>query len=325
MMSAKSIVVGILNQAPILLFLLVFATLGMVSNRFLEVQNLINILIQSSSLAVAAVGITFVLLIAGVDLSVGSIMFVSVAIAGKLIFHGYALPLGILAGLLVGVMCGAINGLLVVRLKIAAFIVTLAMLFIARGFGLWLTNTRAMNMPESVTQLGSTNLLLIPLPVWVMFIVAIASQLLLSKTPWGRQVYAIGYSREAASKAGVQVHAIMLLAYVICGCCAALAGLIALTQTGAVSPSFGNQREFAAIAAAVLGGTSLFGGRGSVFPGAVFGAVLFQTVENALVILNADPYLYPIIVSIIIFVAVLIDTTRNQLIQRLTRRTIRAV
>jgi ribose transport system permease protein len=323
-MTTKRVVMGILNHAPLLLFLLVFSTLGMMSDRFLEIQNLMNILIQSSSLAVAAIGITFVLLTAGVDLSVGSIMFVAVAVAGKLIFHGYPLPIGILAGLLVGVVGGAINGLLVIHLKIAAFIATLAMLFIARGFGLWLTNTRAMNMPESVTQLGSSSLLLIPVPVMVMLGVAFISQLFLSKTPWGRQVYAIGDSREFAYKAGIQVDAILLLVYVICGCCAALAGLIALTQTGAVSPSFGNQREFAAIAAAVLGGASLFGGRGSVFPGTVFGAILFQTIENGLVILNADPYLYPMIVSVIIFLAVLFDTCRIQLISRLTRRSIRA-
>jgi ribose transport system permease protein len=322
-MTWKGAVLGILNQAPILLFLLVFLTLGMLSDRFLDFQNLINILIQSSSLAVAAIGITFVLLTAGVDLSVGSIMFVAVAVTGKLVFNDYSLTLGILAGLLVGIIGGVINGMLVVRLKVASFIATLAMLFIARGFGLWLTNTRAMNMPESVTQLGSSSLLYIPIPVLAMLGVALASQLFLSITPWGRQVYAIGFSRETAIKAGVRVQLIMLLAYVICGCCAALAGLIALSQTGAVSPSFGHQREFAAIAAAVLGGTSLFGGRGNVLPGAVFGAVLFQTVENGLVMLNADPYLYPLIVSAIIFLAVLLDTSRKQLIDRLSRRTIR--
>ncbi len=324
-MTIKRIVIAVLNQAPLLLFLVVFTTLGMLSERFLELQNLTNILIQSSSLAVAAVGMTFVLLTAGVDLSVGSVMFVAVAVTGKLVFNGYPLSLGIVAGMLVGAVAGAINGLLVVRLKVAAFIATLAMLFIGRGFGLWLTNTRAMNMPDAVTQLGSSRLLLIPVPVLVMLCVAVAAQLFLSKTPWGRQVYAIGFSQESASKAGVQVQAIMLLVFVICGCCASLAGVIALTQTGSVSPSFGSQREFAAIAAAVLGGTSLFGGRGTVLPGTIFGAVLFQTVENGLVILNADPYLYPMIVSTIIFLAVLLDTTRNQLIQRLTRRTIQSV
>ena len=158
-----------------------------------------------------------------------------------------------------------------------------------------------------------------------MLCVALASHFFLAKTPWGRQIYAIGFNPDAAQKAGVQVNVILLMVYVFCGFCASLGGLIALTQTGAVSPSFGSQREFAAIAAAVLGGTSLFGGRGSVLPGTLFGAVLFQTVENGLVILNADPYLYPMFVSAIIFLAVLLDTTRNQLVGRLTRRRIRMV
>ena len=322
-MTFKSASIWLLNQAPIFLFLLVFALFGCISDRFLEIKNLSNILIQSSSLAVAAIGMTFVLLTAGVDLSVGSIMFLAVAVSGKLIFNGYPLSIGIVAGLLVGVVGGAINGLFVVRWKVTAFIATLAMLFIARGFGLWLTNTRAMNMPDSVTLLGSSSLMGIPVPVLIMLSVAVLSHLFLMKTAWGRQIYAIGFDRESARKAGVRVSAILLLVYVICGFCAALGGLIALTQTGAVSPKFGGQREFAAIASAVLGGTSLFGGRGSVLPGTVFGAVLFQTVENGLVILNADPYLYPMIVSAIIFLAVLLDTIRNQLVGRLTRRAIR--
>ena len=323
-MNFKSIAVRILNLTPFWLFLLLISTLGCMSDRFLEIQNLTNILIQSSSLAVAAIGMTFVLLTAGVDLSLGSVMFLAVAVSGKLLFNGYPLWLGIVAGLLVGLACGAINGWLVVRMQVTAFIATLAMLFIARGFGLWLTNTRAMNMPDSVTLLGSSKFLEIPTPVLVMLTVAFGTHLLLTRTAWGRQIYAIGYNREAAQKAGVNVVMLLMLAYVLCGIFAALGGLIALSQTGAVSPTFGNQREFAAIAAAVLGGTSLFGGRGSILPGTLFGAILFQTVENGLVILNADPYLFPIIVSIILFLAVLVDTARNRLVSRLSHRTITA-
>jgi ribose transport system permease protein len=315
----------LLNQSSIILFLLVFAVFGGQSRKFLEPQNLLNILVQSSAIAVAAIGMTFVLLTAGVDLSVGSVMFVAVAVSGKLIFNGSPLSLAILAGVLVGLLGGLINAIVITRFKVIAFIATLAMLFIARGFGLWLTNTRAMNMPESVTALGSTRWLGIPLPVLVMFLVAVVSHGLLTRTPWGRQVYAIGSDLNSARKAGIRVEAILFSVYVLCGTLAALSGLIALSQTGAVSPSFGQQKEFAAIAAAVLGGTSLFGGRGTVLPGTLFGAILFQTVENGLVIINADPYLYPMILGGIIFLAVLLDTTRNRLVHRLTGRKIRPV
>jgi ribose transport system permease protein len=251
-------------------------------------------------------------------------MFVAVAVSGKMIFNGQPLWLAFTVAIFVGLLGGAMNALLVTRFRVIAFIATLAMLFVARGFGLWLTNTRAMNMPDSVTQLGSSGVLGIPLPVIVMAVVTLVSHWFLTSTPWGRQIYAIGSNAEAARKAGVRVDSILFFVYVCCGGCAALSGLISLTQTGAVSPSFGQQKEFAAIAAAVLGGTSLFGGRGSVLPGTLFGAVLFQTVENGLVIVNADPYLYPMILSGIIFLAVLLDTTRDRFVQKLTRRQIRA-
>ncbi len=322
-MNRRSIAMWLLSYAPLILFALVFAVFGSLSSRFLELQNLVNILIQSSSTAVAAVGMTLVLLTAGVDLSVGSVMFIVVAVTGKSIVQGQPLWFAFVAGLLVGVLCGAINAILVTRLRIIAFIATLGMLFVVRGCGLWLTNTRAMNMPDSVTQIGAERFVGIPIPVVAMFLVAVLMHWLLTNTPWGRQIYAIGSDIEAARKAGLRVNAILFSVYVLCGVCAALSGLIALTQTGAVSPSFGQQKEFAAIAAAVLGGTSLFGGRGSILPGTLLGAILFQTVENGLVIINADPYLYPMILSGIIFVAVLLDTSRAGLVERLTRRKIR--
>lgn len=319
-MTREYVLTWLLRQAPLILFVLVFAAFGSQSTRFLEPQNLINILIQSSAIAVAAFGMTFVLLTAGVDLSVGSMMFVAVAVSGKLIFNGQPLWLGFFAAMLVGVAGGALNAVFITLFRVIPFIATLAMLFVARGFGLWLTNTRAMNMPESVTALGAIRLVGIPLPVIVMACVALVSHWFLTSTPWGRQIYAIGGDTDSARKAGVRVGLILTLVYVICGGCAALSGLISLTQTGAVSPSFGQQKEFAAIAAAVLGGTSLFGGRGNILPGTLFGAILFQTVENGLVIINADPYIYPMVLSGVIFLAVLLDTIRDRTARSLTSR-----
>jgi ribose transport system permease protein len=313
----------LLNSAPLLLFAAVFVLFGLLSGKFLAPQNLLNILIQSSALTIVAVGMTFVLLTAGVDLSVGAVMFVAVAVTGKLLVGEYPLWLAAMAAVGVGLAAGTINGLFVTRLQIAPFIVTLALLFIGRGFGLWLTETRAMNMPDVVTQLGAARLLGIPAPVLLAAVVCIAAHLLLMHTPLGRQVYAVGHDREAARKAGISVTRVLLLVYCVCGVCAALSGLVSLSQTGAVSPTFGTQKEFTAIAAAVLGGTSLFGGRGRVLPGTLLGAVLIQTIDNGLVILNADPYSYPLVTSGVIFVAVLFDSLRAQLLTRLNRRTIR--
>jgi ribose transport system permease protein len=223
----------------------------------------------------------------------------------------------------IGLLCGALNAFFITRLRLIAFIVTLATLYLGRGFALWLTETRAMNLPASFLALGTDRALGIPLPIWLMTTVLALAQLVLTRTPFGRQVYAVGQDLEGARKAGIGVSRILASVYVISGFCAALGGILALAQLGSVSPTFGTNKEFSAIAAAVLGGTSLFGGRGKVFPGTLLGAVLIQSVENGLVIVNADPYLYPLVTSAIIFVAVLTDSLRDALLARLRRRKIR--
>jgi ribose transport system permease protein len=312
-----------LNLAPLLLFVGVFLVFGILSPKFREAQNVVNILIQSSSTAIVAIGMTFVLLTAGVDLSVGAIMFVTAAVAGKLALNGAPLGLALAAIVVIGLVCGALNALLITRLRIIAFIATLATLYVGRGFSLWLTETRAMNLPASFLELGTARVAGVPLPILIFAAILLGAHVILTRTPFGRQIYAVGHNLEAARKAGINTGLILAAVYVISGFCAAVGGIVSLAQLGAVSPTFGQQKEFVAIAAAVLGGTSLFGGRGKVFPGTVFGAVLIQTVESGLVILNADPYLYPLVTSGIIFLAVLIDSVRTGTLARWSRRWIR--
>jgi len=146
---------------------------------------------------------------------------------------------------------------------------------------------------------------------------------MLTRSVLGRHIYAVGHNRETARTAGIPVNRVIATTYILCGFCAALGGLVSVAQLGAVSPTFGYQREFAAVAAAVLGGTSLFEGRGSIFPGTVLGTVLIQTVETGLVIINADPYLYPLAMSAIIFVAVATDSSQYARLQERGRRKIR--
>jgi ribose transport system permease protein len=310
----------LLRFAYLLLFAAIFVAFGLLSPRFFEAQNMVNILIQSSSIAITAIGMTFVLLAAGIDLSVGSVMFVTAAVAGKMVLGGQPLPLAIAVVLLVGLGYGAVNAVLITRLAIPAFIVTLGTLYLGRGFGLWLTETRAMNLPENLLQIGVARVLGVPIPILVFLLVLAVAHVALTETAFGRQIYAIGNDRAAAKKAGINTTRIIFLVYLVSGLCAAIGGLVSVAQLGAVSPTFGSQREFAAVAAAVLGGTSLFGGRGKVFPGTVVGAILIQTVENGLVIINADPYLYPMVMSSIIFLAVLTDSLRHGLWQKLRRQ-----
>jgi ribose transport system permease protein len=312
-----------LNNASVFLFLLVILVFGSMSGRFLDFRNLTNILIQSSSTALVAIGMTFVLLTAGVDLSVGAIMFVSAAVAGKMVLSGLSIWLALPTMLVIGLVYGALNAFFVTRLRIMAFVVTLATLYLGRGFALWITETRAMNLPESFLQLGSARIAGVPSPILILGVVLALSHTVLRMTPFGRQIYAVGCNQEIARKAGISTTFVVASVYMISGLCAALGGIVSLAQLGAVSPTFGFQKEFAAISAAVLGGTSLFGGRGNVFPGTLLGAVLIQTIENGLVILNADPYLYPLVTSAIIFAAVLVDSLRTGILAKEARRKIR--
>ncbi len=301
-----------LDFAPLLLFVAVLAFFGAQSGKFLEPRNLVNIVVQASSTGIVAVGMTFVLLTAGVDLSVGAIMFVAAAVAGKIALGGLPLPFALLAMLAVGLVFGAVNALFITRVRVAAFIVTLAMLFIGRGLGLRITETRAMNLPDSFLELGAARLLGVPLPAWLFAATLVVAHLVLTRTPFGRQVFAVGHDVEMAKKAGVRTGTILAVVYLISGLGAAVAAMVTLGQLGAVSPKFGEGKEFAALAAAVLGGTSLFGGRGSVLPGTLLGVLLIQTIENGLVIVNANPYLYPMITGAVIFVAVLLESLRNR-------------
>lgn len=312
-----------LRNASIVLLVGVVLVFGALSPRFLEVNNLVNILVQSASILIVAIGMTFVLLTAGIDLSVGAIMFVSAAVAGKMVLDDVPLPLTLLAAVLVGLVFGAVNAFFVARLGVLAFVVTLATLYMGRGLGLWITETRAMNLPPGLLELGTARILGVPSPVVIVAVVLLVGHVTLTRTPFGRQIYAVGNDREAATKAGIDTTRVLAAVYVISGVCAAVGGIVSVAQLGAVSPTFGNQREFAAIAAAVLGGTSLFGGRGSLVPGTALGAVLIQTIENGLVIVNADPYLYPLVTSAVIFLAVLVDSTQYSMIQKLGRRKIR--
>lgn len=318
----KRVVMLLLDQGIWLFLLVVVGVFTLLTDDFLTLTNLTNICVQASSTIVVATGMTFVLLAAGVDLSVGAAMFLTAAVAGKLASAEWPFAACLLAMLLVAISFALINAMLIAKWGIVPFVVTLGTLYIGRGAALWLTETRAINLPPDFLAVGTEKLVGIPLPVLVVLAVVGCSQVMLSYTSWGKHVLAVGYDRAAAEKAGVRTQTILLTVYLVSGVCAGLGALLALAQLGTVSPTFGLNREFTAIAAAVIGGTSLFGGRGSVFPGTMLGALLTQTVENGLVLLNADPYLYPLVMSGIIFAAVLCDGMRNRVLQAIQQRPI---
>lgn len=310
-----------LRNTWLVLFAIVLLVFANLSDRFFDLNNFVNIAIQSAHVGILGIGMTFVLLTAGIDLSVGAVMYVGAALLGV---HMIGFPIWIAFPVvcLVGIVFGAVNGLLITKLRVAPFIATLSTLFIGRGLALYITGTQIIIMQKQTLEIGRATWMGVSVSVWTFVIVLACAWTMLTQTTFGRQIYAVGADQDGANKAGINVGRILFAVYVICGLCAAIAGLVSASQVGTVSPTFAIQKEFAAIAAAVLGGTSLFGGRGSVL-GTVFGAILIQTVNNGLVIINADPYIYPVVIASIIFIAVLVDSLRTRFLDRIGRKMIR--
>lgn len=310
-----------LQYAPALLFLVLIAIFGTLSERFLTPSNFLNIVTQAAHIGIIGIGMTFVLLVAGIDLSVGANMYVS-CIVVALYMKGWNPIFGFATVAVLGLAFGAFNAWVITRLRVPAFIATLATLFIGRAIALYLSEVKMIPFGKEILRLGRSTLFGVPSAIWIFLAVLVIAWVTLRLTTFGRQVYAVGADPEAAAKAGIDVPRVLFAVYCICGVCAGIGGLVSASQVAAASSTFGFQKEFPVIAAAVLGGTSLFGGRGGVI-GTVFGAILIQTVENGLVMTNADPYVYPLIVSTIIFIAVFVDSLRTDILERLERRKIR--
>lgn len=313
----------LLRHAPLLIFVLVLTLFGLQAPGFLAPESLGNIVKQASFIGIAAVGITFVLLTRGIDLSVGSAMYLGPLVAGfAMRDHGLGVVGGALVAILAGLAMGAFNALFIVRLRIAPFIVTLSTLFVFRGLGTWLTSSRQFDFDRALLDFGLSAPLGVPLPILVLAVATGAAHLTLTRTTFGRQVYAVGADPEAARKAGIHTGWVTARVYMISAAAASVAGFVLIAQIGRLDVAFGEGREFDVIAAAVLGGASLFGGIGTAL-GAVVGATLIQTVKTGLVFTGMNLYLQPIALGAIIFVAVLIDSLRAWHGRALARRAIR--
>lgn len=304
----------------VLVLLVVFFSLK--NSLFFTVENLLLILQQAAPLGIAVVGMVFVLLVAGIDISVGRSMFLISTIVGFLIttssiipaeyfadMRGPCLVLGIVTVL--GCVVGLINGVLVTRFQMVPFIVTLATGSILRGVGLKISGSASIN----VSVLGGlSNGRLGPIPnVLIVFVlVLILFDYVLRHSAYGRHLMAIGNSVRNAERAGIKVKRNVVIAYVVCGALGALGGILSAGQIGSVAAGFGEGNEFIVISAAVLGGTSLFGGKGSILPGAVIGIILITTIMNGLAMINASPFIYTIVRGLIIFFAIALDSVGHR-------------
>jgi erythritol transport system permease protein len=311
-------------RAAIALVLLT-VVFSLLSPEFLTAGNL-SILVKHVAInAILAIGMTFVILSGGIDLSVGSIAGLCGIAAGALLSRGLVLqPLGVVvylhtwmviaAALSVGMAVGALNGWLVSRLSVAPFIATLGSMYVARGAAM-LTSDGA-TFPNLVgatdlgntgfTQLGTGSVLGLPLAVWTMAALAAVALFAAGYTPFGRQVYAVGGNERAALLAGVRVRRVKLLVYVISGFCSAVVGLIIAAQLGAAHPATGQTFELNAIAAVVLGGTSLMGGRGTIV-GTLLGAFVIGVLADGLVLMGVSEFWQMVVKGLVIVLAVILD------------------
>jgi len=304
----------------VLVFLVVVFSLA--SERFFTIENGLLILQQASPMGIAVVGMVFVLLVVGIDISVGRSMFFIATLVGFLItkwgiipeayfsdMRGPCLTLGLV--LILGSAVGFINGFLVTRLRILPFIATLATGSILRGFGLHLSGSASINV-SPLGELSNGRVGPIPNVLIIFVLVLIVFDFVLRHTTYGRHLMAIGNSPRNAERAGIRANRNIIIAYIICGGLGALGGILSAGQIGSVAASFGEGNEFIVISAAVLGGTSLFGGKGNIIPGAIIGIILITTIMNGLAMMNASPFVYTIVRGVIIFFAIALDSMQRR-------------
>jgi len=296
-----------------LAFLVMVAVLSLISDRFLTTSNILNVLRQISVNAIIAFGMTVVIIGAGIDLSVGSLLAL-VGVSAAMLATGTGLPvfLVLLIALAIGALLGLFNGVVVGYAGVAAFIVTLAGLTIFRGATLVLTDGRPVSgLPPLFSQLGYGTFLKVPVPIWIMVGVLLLTHVLLRHTAVGRAVYAVGGNVEAARLSGIPVRRTLTLTYVYSGLVTAIAALVLTGRLNSAQPTAGQSFELDAIAAVVVGGTSLFGGRGNVW-GTLVGALIIGVINNGMNLLNVSSFYQQIVKGGVILLALLIDRVLSQ-------------
>ncbi len=283
------------------------AVMWVMTPHFLTVSNLLNVAEQTAIIAIIAAGMTFVIITAGIDLSVGSVLAFSGVVLAGLLQKGVPLVPALAIGIGVGFFTGVLNGLLITIGRLPPFIATLGMMSVARGAALLYTGGRPISgFSESFRSLATGKPLGIPMPVLIMLAIFLIAYFLLTKTKLGRYTYAIGGNEEATILSGVNVRLYKTLIYGICGGLAGLAAAILTARLNSAQPIAGMNYELDAIAATVIGGTSLMGGEGHVF-GTLTGALIIGVLRNGLTLLNISSFAQQIIIGLVIIVAVLLD------------------
>lgn len=296
--------------------IIVFVYLSFASPRFLTGDNLFNLGSQTAVTAIIAMGMTLVIITAGIDLSVGSVSALA-GVVGVQAMAQFGLPLfpAILVGILIGAIAGMVNGSLITLTGIAPFIATLGMMSVARGVLDIETNAVAVyGVPDSFQLLGQGQIGPVPIPVIAIVVVAVLGYFVLTRTRLGRHAYAIGSNQEAARLSGIPVKRVLVYVYTIGGGLAGFAGMIAMSRVNSGQPNFGIGLELDVIAAAVIGGASLFGGQGTI-GGTLIGAFLIALIRNGAVLLDINLFVQTVVIGVVIWLAVMWDRFRRRKLQ----------
>lgn len=333
--SSGSALLTLMKLRTFIALFAVFIFFSFAAPNFLSAANLILMSKHVALNAFLAMGMTFVIITGGIDLSVGSIVGLCGMVAGGLLIYGIDLGIGYtiyfnvieisLITLAVGVAVGFVNGILITRLNVAPFIATLGTLYVARGLAL--LSSDGQTFPNLVGRedlgttgfgfLGAGSILGLPVSIWILVVVALAAAYIARYTPLGRQIFAVGGNERAARMSGIRVDRVKMFVYMFSGFCAAIAGLIISSELMASHPATGNSFELNAIAAAVLGGTSMSGGRGTI-GGTIIGAFVIGILSDGLVMMGVSSFWQMVIKGLVIIIAVVVDQAQRRLQQRVT-------
>lgn len=296
----------------VLAFLVLCVVLSFLSPYFLTTKNLLNVLLQASINLVVAVGMTFVITSGGIDLSVGSIVAVAGMVMADLVSRKWGLEVAVPAALLVGTLCGMLNGVLITRLRLPPFIVTLGTMSIFRGVALIYNDGKPLyGLAQKVLKVISGDVASIPIPVIIALVVALLAHFVLRHTVIGEYTTAIGGNEETTRLSGIDVRRYKVIIYSLSGLMCGLAGVILTARLSAAEPIAGVMYELDAIAATVMGGTSLTGGEGTIF-GTLIGALLMGVLRNGLNLLNIQSYYQQLVIGAVIVLAVAVDKLRKR-------------
>jgi ribose transport system permease protein len=282
--------------------------------QFRQFENIINVTRNFSFIGIVAMGMTLVILTGGIDLSVGSVWAMTAVLAASLMSNGWLMIPAVCVALLAATLVGLFNGLCVTRLNMSPFVPTLASLAIARSLALIITRGRPISsfgpQQDAFLWIGGGTIFGIPNPVVLFIVVATILWIVLSRTVWGRRVYAVGGNEKAARLTGLNVRRLKVAVYVISSFCAGLAGIVQASYLSSVTASLATGQELSVIAATVIGGVNLAGGEGTVF-GVVIGTIMLEILRNGLLLFGIDPYWQGVFVGAIIIIAVSIDRFRH--------------